>query len=227
MGSDSLLSRQYQEAQIANQKAQAAYYTKQANPMTALLTSITPIIGTLLASLIGFISIIKQSEKNSKAEDERWQRTQNAELQKMKLQKNEEDIKNVTTAAANLMKETAIATQSLTWILWIAKHDPETFNVQTVNEHDTRMNKIYSDIASAQVVLSAYSKAGFQKTEPIIKKVYDFDAAVAKRTRLLGGDKDTETVANLGSMWWDVYQFSLKLPSDFADALEIAITQKA
>ncbi|HET9056186.1 MAG TPA: hypothetical protein VFN30_04990 [Chitinophagaceae bacterium] len=129
-------------------------------------------------------------------------------------------------AASDLMKKTAEGFHSLTWVLWIAKNTPNECTSKIIEEHDKRMNKIYSEIAGAQVVLSAYSKKIYEDTEPIVRHLYHFDGELGRTAYgLKTPSTQSATIAQLGSMWKDIYTYSLNIPKKFADSMELALPQ--
>ena len=185
------------KAQIKNQKAQAESYPKERSSINPAWIGV---IGALAGSIIGLLGGILTTRIATKQELER--------------------VKKI--AAADLIKKTAEGFQSLTWILWIARHTPNEFKMSDIESHDKKMNDLYPQIAGAQIVLIAYSKELHTATKPIVEYLYAIDHNVAKIA--LGVRKEetsNKSIEELGLLWSTVYSYSETIPEKFAKSLKI------
>jgi hypothetical protein len=207
------LNKVYINAQTRNQLSQAEYYTKQSHSINSQWLTL---FGALGGSIIGLFGALMIAKVNKKGEN-----------QKFDKQLQEEKTKNLRIAASDLMKKTAEGFHSLTWVLWIAKNTPNEFTPKIIEDHDKKMNKIYSEIAGAQVVLSAYNKKIYQDTEPIVRHLYHCDGELGRTAYGLKTQSTVSaTITQLGSMWQDIYNYSLDIPKKFADSMQVILTQK-
>lgn len=217
------------DAQIRNQEAQAEYYRRQSNPASSMLSAMSGVLGTLLGALIAFLGLRFQASHQSVLEDRRWQRARDDEHAKWERAQGEEEAKRRQTqederkketrlAAADLSKKIAIAAHSMTWVLWIAKHDPKHLTRDIIDEHDQKMNVLYSDLVAAQVVVAALDQSLYEKTLPLVNLTYEYDGLISLFARDLN---NAENVRELGDLWSRVYQFSKKVPDKFLGMLEL------
>ncbi|MBS1509890.1 MAG: hypothetical protein JST86_03565 [Bacteroidetes bacterium] len=208
------LNKTYVTAQTKNQLSQAEYYANQSHSINSQWLTL---FGALGGSMIGFLGALIIAKVNKKSES-----------QKFDKQLGEEKAKNLKIAASDLMKKTAEGFHSITWVLWIAKNTPNECSSKIIDDHDKRMNKIYAEIAGAQVVLSAYSKKIYQDTEPIVRHLYHCDGELGRTAYGLKTPATVSaTITQLGNMWQGVYDYSLDIPKIFANSMELTITQKA
>jgi hypothetical protein len=207
------LNKIYITAQIKNQLSQAEYYNKQSQSINSQWLTL---FGALGGSIIGLFGALMIAKANKKGEN-----------QKFEKQLQEDKTKNLKIAASDLMKKTAEGFHSVTWVLWIAKNTPKDCTSKIIEDHDKRMNKIYSEIAGAQVVLSAYSKNIYRDTESIIRHLYHCDGELGRTAYGLKNTlTESATITQLGIMWQDVYHYALDIPRKFADSMELALPQK-
>jgi hypothetical protein len=203
----------YITAQTKNQLSQAEYYIKQSQSINSQWLTLFGALGGSIIGLLGAFMIAKVNKKG--------------EIQKFNKQLQEEKTKNMKIAASDLMKKTAEGFHSLTWVLWIAKNTPNECSSTIIDEHDNKMNKIYSEIAGAQVVLSAYNKSIYENTEKIVRHLYTCDGDLGRTAYgLKTPERVSETITKLGNMWEDIYNYSLDIPKKFADSIDIILTQK-
>jgi hypothetical protein len=222
-GNDTTLNIKYLEAQTKNQEAQARYYDKQVAKNRLNITDLVPVVGTLLAAGLGFLSLYFQARQTRKADKEKWDKTQKSEGERLDRVKKEDDLRNIRLAGADLMGKTAIAAHNLTWILWIAKNDADGFTHDLVKDHDEKMSKIYPEIVNAQVILAAHDKSLYYKTEDIVKEMYHYDGELGRLAiELRKGNQ--AVIKDLGDMWQMVYNFSLSIPDKFATVLKSILT---
>ena len=147
-----------------------------------------------------------------------------AEREKTKNLQIQEHSKATRIAAAELIKKVAQGFHSLTWILWIAKNTPSLFEVKYVADHDRLMNKLYSEIAGAQVMLAAYSKKIYETTEETVNRLYWYDAKVASVAQeLYNSNTKDKAIKELGELWERVYDFALGIPKELSSKLESQI----
>jgi len=127
-----------------------------------------------------------------------------------------------------LIKNVAVAAQSMTWVLYIAKNDTKNFTYKWVESHDKRMKTLYSELAAAQAVLASFDKTLYEKTKILVSRVYSFDAQLAGKAKVIN-DSEREShpdlfmqkVEDLGTLWERVYKFSKEIPDEFANMLDI------
>jgi outer membrane murein-binding lipoprotein Lpp len=194
-------------AETRNQEAQANYYEKQPKSTNNQWVSV---LGVLVAGLIAFLSAFILANKTAQNE-----RVKNISMQEL------EYIRNTKIAAADCIKKVAEGFHNLTWILWIAKHTPQRFEAKHIEIHDKKMNTLYSEIVSAQVLLSGYSKQLFLDTEGIIRNLYNYDGMVGRiAIGLYEAAKKSQAIHELGSLWSAVSDYSNKIPSEFSSKIE-------
>lgn len=211
-GLDSL-NKVYITAQTKNQLSQAEYYSKQSLSINSQWLTL---FGALGGSIIGLLGALMIAKVNKKGEN-----------QKFDKQLEEERTRNMKIAASDLMKKTAEGFHSLTWVLWIAKNTQNECTTKIIEEHDKRMNKIYSEIAGAQVTLSAYSKKIYLDTEPIVRHLYHCDGELGRTAYGLKTPTTVSaTIIQLGNMWQGVYTYSQEIPKKFAESMELILPQK-
>lgn len=222
---DSVLTRRSIDAQIQNQEAQAKYYSNQAKKSNLNLDILLPVFGALIVAGISFLGILKQLRETQKTDREKWDKAQLAETARLDRVQKEDNQRNIRLAGADLMGKTAIAAHNMTWVLWIAKNDPDGFTYNLIKEHDEKMNKLYPKIVDAQVVLAAHNKKLYYKTRDIIKEMYHYDGELGRlAVDLRNGDK--KAIKLLGDMWRTVNDFSLEIPDKFANILESTSTKE-
>lgn len=103
----------------------------------------------------------------------------------------------------------------MTWLLWAAKHDVAGFSKTQVDEHDQRMNTLYSEIAAAQVVIAALDANTYNRTVPLTAELYTHDGAIAKLALHLPDSREA-----LGLLWEDASNFETKVARGFIGLLE-------
>lgn len=234
------LQEQLLLAQIANQKAQTSYYERQFSQ--SLLTAVQSLLAALAGAGLAFYGLWLQGRRQEKLERDRWERARKdeetkwerarkdeetkwehavrEESQKWARVKEDERVKETGLAVAELAKRVTAAAHSLTWILWIAKHDSKSFRLALVREHDKRMNEIYTQLAGDQTSLAALDEAVYQKTWPVVGKIYYYDHQIGKM--VAEGDlSDPANVARLGEWWRDVYAFSTSIPDEIARIMKL------
>ena len=208
------LNRNYIEAQTKNQQAQTEYYKRQSNPTSTILNGLVPVLGTILVALIGYLSLLAQSNRSLKNE-----------LKKIELAKEDEQQKNSKIYAAVLMKKTAVAMYNLCLIYWTAKYDRTAFNERLMRIHDNEMKVHYSEIASAQVMLSGYNKSFFDQTKDIVTKVNQYDGVLGELF-VEYKEGNSEAIKDIGNLWREVYNCCLDIPGQFASILQLGISTK-
>lgn len=213
------LEQEHLRAETENLWAQAVYYRSQANTSGVSIAALLQVLSTALGVLIAFFSIRFQAKHNAAAETLKWERSRADERAKAELAAQQEKQKQTIIAAADLMQKTAIATQHLTWLLWIAKHEPTNCTQKLLNEHNTKMSDSYLQIAGAQVLLSAHDKELMEETNTLVRAVYGYDALVGKYSSDMSVNPE-QAIYEMGELWAKVYNFSKELPKKFADALE-------
>lgn len=205
--SDSLsYQNAYVIAQTKNQLAQAKYYNRVPNSDNQF----TALLGTLITGFIALFSAFGIVVYNRKVE-----------IKKNLLSQKEEQQKQQRIAAAELIKKTAEGFHAITWILWIAKITPKDFDENLVIDHDEKMNSIYSEIAGAQIILCSLSKSLYDETKEIVNRLYNYDGKVGKIASDLKNESlKSEVINKMGSLWQEVYTYSLELPKAFSEILE-------
>jgi hypothetical protein len=89
-----------------------------------------------------------------------------------------------------------MAANSMSWMLWIARHDKKRFKAEHVDEHDQYMKSLYSDIVAAQVSLAAVDQELYSESIQLVYKLYSLDGEIALcATRL------PESIDELGNLW--------------------------
>jgi len=226
------LNQQLTIAQTKNQLAQEAYYQRQGNNSFNLWI---PVFGPVLGAIVALLSAYLIQKKSRAAEDARHALLVTEEKEKRKdflkeekdkhdLTLKEEHVKNTRIAASDLIKKTTEGYHSITWVLWIARNAKEDCKIELIQEHDIAMKKLYPEIAGAQIALAAYSKQVYEETEPIVRKLYNYDGAVG-RIALKLKDDNTKAggITELGELWPEVYNFAKEIPKTFADSLSTAV----
>ena len=91
-------------------------------------------------------------------------------------------------------------------------------------DHDRLMNKLYSEITGAQVMLAAYSKKIYETTEETVNRLYWYDAKVASVAQeLYNSNTKDKAIKELGELWERVYDFALGIPKELSSKLESQI----
>jgi len=192
-------------AQTHNQLSQALYYSKLS---TKPKTDLTPVISVLIAGLISFGSAAYLSIRSLRNEKEKSLAIQENELLTAKR-----------LAASKLISKASQGFHSLTWVLWIARFTPDLLRETHVQEHDKKMNRLYSEIVAAQVNLAAYDKTLYESTKGIVDALYRFDANVGNVAAGLYTSKRNKAIKQLGEMWQGVYNYLMGIPGLFSSRL--------
>jgi hypothetical protein len=192
------------EAQTRNQEAQARYYEGMSESWNSLFPAVPGMVGVIIGAAMSFLGLRHQAKNQEKLEDLKLRRAHADERRR-----------EIQLAAADLSKRIAMAAHSMTWVTWIAKHDPEHFSPDLVDQHDRRMDALYSELVSAQVVVAALSSDLYQKTLSLVKSVYWLDAKIAEHAIHLPGN-----VRSLGDLWSQAKQFEDEVPKAFLGLLE-------
>lgn len=122
------LQNQLVKEQIESQRAQAAYYRKQTENKLGsdyIVTMLTNAAGTFMGAALALSGVLWTNRRNKRMEDVRWERSRNDEL-----------LKQVRLAAADLAKRVAAGAQATTWLLWIAKYEPENLTEKEISAFD-------------------------------------------------------------------------------------------
>jgi|HubBroStandDraft_3_1064219.scaffolds.fasta_scaffold12831_3 hypothetical protein len=174
------------EAQIKNQESQAKYYqtlaASKSDSLSPILPGLLGVLGVVIGAAMSFLGLKHQAKNQERLELGRWQR--DAERQDLDRQQARSDQHRleVRQAVADLAKRLAFAAQSLSWITWVARDDPEHFSRDLVEKHDHRINSLFADMVAAQVLLAALDPTYFHKTIPLARAVYDLDSRIATAT---------------------------------------------
>lgn len=194
------------KAQTQNQSSQAEYYS---NLKTNSGTDLAPIFSVLLAGLISFGTAAYFSIQAIKKEKEKSIAMQEKELLTAKR-----------LAASNLISKTAQGIHNITWVLWIARFTPDLFMDINVQEHDKKMNILYSEIVAAQVTLAAYDKDLYESTKEIVDELYGFDGNLGGAAGgLYRPAERKQAIKELGKMWPDVHEYLMSIPALFSAKL--------
>lgn len=167
-------------------------------------------------------------DRTRQDELDKWNRLREDEKERRQQIRKDELSKETRQAAADLIRKIAVAAHSMTWVLWVAKFDPNHFSRQLVYEHDDIMKTLYADIAAAQVVLASLDGELYNKTKEIVNDIYEFDGKLALRAKFIE-DKEkisnssnfNEKVRELGDLWAKIALYSEQLPDKFANMLDI------
>jgi hypothetical protein len=165
------------------------------------------------------------------ADREKWSRERDAELlrwghareeERLRWEraKIEERLKETRLSVAELVKKITAAAHSMTWILWIARFDPNNFNIGHARDHDKNMNKLYTELVGAQAVVAALDETLYRGTVPIVERVYFYDALIG-RIVARSGLSDRKDVQDLGDLWEQVYKFSNGIPDEIATVMKL------
>ena len=171
---------------------------------------------------------LEKWDRTRKDELEKWNRLREDEKEKRHQARKDEVSREARLAAADLMKKVAVAAHSMTWASWVARNDVEHFTVKLIREHDKIMKSLYSELVAAQVVLASFNKPLYQKTRGMVDSIYYYDEQFAFLGKVIdeaekGSNYDSfcEKVKKLGEFWDEIYEFSIKLPNQFADLLDV------
>lgn len=174
-------------------------------------------IGPLIGALIAFLGLQAQARFQARREDERWERARREDREKWERERTANKEREARTAAAELAKRIAMAANSMTWMLWIARHDSTRFVSQHVVDHDNYMKGLYSELVSAQVSLAAVDHELYAESLPLMQALYDLDAQIALRAICL-----PSSVEELGAIWILAKKFEESVPDVFSRVLSRA-----
>jgi hypothetical protein len=208
------LDRGLIEAQIRNQDAQAYSYRRVSNPLTPFITASVGTVGTLLGAGLAYLGLQGQAKKQAELEDTRWGRAQADEEARRKAEEKRDEHKEARLATADLAKKVAVAAHYITWILWVARYDPERFTRALVDEHDRRMIVAYADIVAAQVLSAALDEGIYAKSISLIQKVYDLDGELGKLAKDI-----PQSTGSIGLLWEWARDLEGEIPNAFLGIL--------
>jgi hypothetical protein len=194
------------DAQILNQESQARYYRSLAGQgLIPAIPGLLGFFGVIIGAAMSFLALSRQAKNQERLDFNRWKRE--ADQRAIERQKARADQRSLDTrlAAADLAKQIAKAAHSMTRLTWVARNDPEHFSRGLVDEHDLRMDALYSEIAAALVVLAALSPALFRHMQPLAESVYKLDGKIARQCIL-------PSLPSLGDLWLEGRQFEHDLP---------------
>ncbi|MGC2239083.1 MAG: hypothetical protein WA584_23210 [Pyrinomonadaceae bacterium] len=224
---------------MINQEAQAKYYDKQTDNLGNFWIIYASPITTVVGVLIAILTLTLQNRNARKLEAEKWEETRKDDLEKWNRTrkddlgkwyqtKRDENDRNARLAAADLLKNIAIAAHSMTWALWVADNDVEHFNIKLVRKHDELMKNLYADLVASQAILASYDKNLYQKTRRMVNSIYSYDEQFANAAKVIdeaerGSDFSSyaKKVKNLGKLWKQLYEFSQYLPNEFGDMFAV------
>jgi hypothetical protein len=212
-------------------QAQIDYYKAQAAPKTfrqLFFDSLPSLIGTSVGALLALSGVYLSSKKQWNLEEKKWRESRKDELDRWnrsqkeaadRRQQNREDeiLRETRLAVAELTRKIAAGGQSLEALTWWARHEPNTFTVKHVEEHDSRMATIYTEMLGAQLVVATLAPSLYERTRPIVKEVYRLDAEVARWSKDLMSDP--KQVTHLGYLWPEVVTFNKAIPKQIEGIL--------
>lgn len=210
------LQGQLVKEQIESQRAQAAYYRKQTENKLGsdyLVTMLTNAAGTFFGAALALTGVLWTNRRNRRMEDLRWERSRSDEL-----------VKQVRLAAADLAKRVAAGAQATSWLLWIAKYEPENLTEKDISAFDREMKSLYSELVGAEVALAVLDKSLFDKMKPLVNSLYKLDQSIAEHTRHFKAgkkspDKTIETANRLGDLYPAAYKLQSTIPTAILDSV--------
>ncbi len=198
-------------AQVRQLDAQAAYYRTQSDAWHIVISALSSALGALLGALIAFLSLRAQAKFQARREDERLEQAKIEEREKWERDQATARAREVRSATAELAKIIAMAANSMTWMLWIARHDKKRFLPKYIDEHDQYIKSLYSNIVAAQVALAAVDQQIYSESLQLVYKLYNIDAEIALcATRL------PESIDELGNLWERSRIFEDEIPIVFS-----------
>jgi uncharacterized coiled-coil protein SlyX len=128
------------------------------------------LIGAVAGILGGYLSGLQQA----RLEYKKWEHT-----------RQDETIKEINLAVAELMKKMAATVQAISWFTWEADYRPDRINKKAVDNYDLEMRKLFPEIDSALIVVSALSNKAYEQLSPLVLKIYELDLEVSRSTRMI------------------------------------------
>jgi len=130
--------------------------------------------GVLIGAVAGILGGYLSGWQHARLEYQKWQRT-----------REDDTVKEISLAIAELMKKMATAAQYISWFTWEADYRPDRITKDTVDNYDLEMRGLFPEIDSALIVVSALSGKAYERLSPLVKKIYDLDLEVSRDTRMI------------------------------------------
>jgi len=207
------LQQELLEAQIKNQRAQAAFYDKQMKGKSwrdLLETVLSSAIGTLLGATIALAGVFYSNKRQWKLEEkrhenarqlelEKWVKAQESEREKWARARSEDTAKEIRLAAVELAKKCATGLQKIIWLTWIARFEPNSLNEKEIAEYDQEMKAILAESVNAEVTLAVLDKELYKKMRILSGDVWGIDHRMSEITDLFKRGKTPQERLNLAS----------------------------
>ena len=172
----SSLQEQYLQAEIENQKAQAAYYRAQTStkgPWQTTISAMPSIIGTLVGAIAAFGGVLFAGGRQASLERDKWERS-----------KRDEWDRETRLAVAELTRNLAAGVHAIAWCTWTAKYEPDEMRNEHFGKYDKEIKGLFPAIVGARVVLAILNRELHEKMTPLIKKLYTLDKELAQASVL-------------------------------------------
>lgn len=206
--------------QIKNQKAQAAYYQKQAagNSLSeSFLNALTSAIGTFIGAGLALIGVRWSSNRQWELEQKKWLQA-----------KENEAAKEIKLAVAVLSQKIAAEIQAIIWLTWIAEYQPAMLSEKDINAYDREMKSLMSQDVIAQAALAAVDAELHRRIKPFVKEVSSLDHQMSFVTlRIKQAPEQSiemhEAIKDLGEFYRQAYKLYETLPEKLAAVLRESV----
>ncbi|MBI5294253.1 MAG: hypothetical protein HY869_02175 [Chloroflexi bacterium] len=130
--------------------------------------------GVLIGAIAGILGGYLSGWQQARLERQKWQRS-----------RQDDTAKEISLAVAELMKKMAATAQNISWFTWEADYRPDRITKEAVDNYDVEMRRLFPEIDSALIVVSALSSKAYERLSPFVKKIYDLDLEVSRDTRMI------------------------------------------
>ncbi len=196
------------EAEVRNHDAQAGYYRSlggRSHDLSPILPGVLGFLGVIVGAAMSFFGLSRQAKSQERMERNRWQR--DAELQALERDQARADRhgQEVRLAAADFAKLMAKAAHSMAWVTWVARNAADHFSSRLVEEHNRRMDSLYSEMMATQILLATLSPKLYRQMWPLAETVRHLDGEIARQSLPL-------SLPDLGRTWLEVHRLERELP---------------
>ncbi len=166
------ISQKLIEAQIENQRAQAAYYRLQTAPTQDSWWK-SSLTGTALGAAIALVGVLLTGWRQARIEEDKWRRSKKDELQK-----------ETRLAAAELTRGLAAGIHAVAWCSWKARYEPDDLKEEDFAAYDREIKGLFPTIVGARIVLAALNENIHRQMTPFVKELYSLDKELAEASAL-------------------------------------------
>ena len=137
------------------------------------------------------------------------------ERTKLEYSREEEAKKSLRLAVAEFARELSTATQRITWLVWVAEHDPDSLLEKDFDSYDADIKAILPRLFTSQVIVAAYDKNTHDRLMELSQRVYHIDSDIGK-ARVAFRRSPPEGIKALQKSARDTWNFVNSLPEDLA-----------